>query len=267
MVTQAQALQWAKNSIGRSYDFDNSYDGVQCFDLVNQYSHDLFRISFTGTYAKDLMQTGNVGGFKVIPNSPGFYPQPGDIFVYNYGSAGHTGIVTGNINTTGFDGIDQNGNNKNDATTHRRFNYNGFAGVVRPPFTVSLPQDIGVQELFKISSSSIKTRGWHISSKVKPGLFSFIFIMDANTDKELLRIPIQRSNRPDVLNAYPSMPLANTSGFDVNFLIPANMKGKKIRIVSRYSLTKDGNNIVSDYNYPVSKTIPTFRTVADQNTF
>ncbi|WP_143141753.1 CHAP domain-containing protein, partial [Enterococcus caccae] len=133
-VTQTQGVQWAKNSIGKAYDYDGA-SGIQCFDLINQYAHELFGIAFSGAVAKDLMQTGNVGGFRVIPNTAGFYPLPGDIFVYNYGTAGHTGIVLGSVTSSGFVGVDQNGGEKNEASTQRTFNYNNFAGVVRPPFT------------------------------------------------------------------------------------------------------------------------------------
>ena len=161
-ITQAQGVQWARNSIGKAYDFDGAF-GIQCFDLINQYAHDLFGVSFTGTYAKDLMQTGNVGGFRVIPNTVGFLPQPGDIFVYNYGIAGHTGIVLESVTNSGFVGVDQNGGAQNEPSTKRNFNYSGFAGVVRPPFTAPFPSrpcKVKVGNIVLLSGGAKITSPW-----------------------------------------------------------------------------------------------------------
>ncbi|MFD1901827.1 CHAP domain-containing protein [Enterococcus termitis] len=170
-VTQAQGVQWAKNSIGRAYDFDGAF-GIQCFDLINQYAHDLFGISFRGAVAKDLMQTGNVGGFRVIPNTANFYPLPGDIFVYTNGSAGHTGIVLGSVTTTGFIGVDQNGRSNNEPSTQRAFNYAGFAGVVRPPFTVvvqpfpSRPCKVKVGNIVLLTGGAKVTSPWSSNENI-----------------------------------------------------------------------------------------------------
>lgn len=169
-ITQAQGVQWAKNSIGKAYDYDKAA-GVQCFDLINQYGHDLFGVSFSGAYAKDLMRTGNVGGFRVIPNTAGFLPLPGDIFVYNNGFAGHTGIVVGSVTSAGFIGVDQNGRGNNDPCTQRTFNYNSFAGVVRPPFTVTPPFPsrackVKVGNIVRLLGSATNASPWSSNEKI-----------------------------------------------------------------------------------------------------
>lgn len=140
MVTQAQGLQWATQSIGNKYDFDAAY-GAQCFDLINQYAYALFKTSFSGDGAIDLLNTGNKNGFKVIVDGDGLYPQDGDIFIMKINSHrwGHTGIVL-SADKVGMWVIDQNFDGSASQPAQKRYikyaeSYGVIKGWIRPPWS------------------------------------------------------------------------------------------------------------------------------------
>jgi len=125
---------------GRYVDFDGAY-GFQCFDLVNKWSTALGYRPFTGLYASGIYGQPQ-GNYTQIPNSPTAVPQAGDIIVWNnnYGGGyGHTGIATGNGNTSWFESLDQNwpGGSPSKVVRH---DYNGVIGWLRPNKLSGQPQ-------------------------------------------------------------------------------------------------------------------------------
>lgn len=140
MTTVSTAMTWVNNSLGKSYDFDGAY-GAQCFDYINQYAYDLFKTSFSGAGAIDLLSTGNKNGFKVIKDGANLYPQSGDIFIYQINGSqwGHTGIVI-QADKAGMTIADQNFNNVQRVQKHYMKyteSYGVIKGWIRPPFSGS----------------------------------------------------------------------------------------------------------------------------------
>ena len=135
-MTSQEGADWARNHIGQSIDTDGYY-GAQCKDFINAFTQENFNITFAGN-ANDLITCWIPAGWTRIKNTPDFIPQPGDIALWDYGSYGHTAIIlSANINT--FVSVDQNWYNSNSTAgspaaevTHNY--YNGFWGVLRPPY-------------------------------------------------------------------------------------------------------------------------------------
>lgn len=141
-MTAQEGAQWAIDRIGQSIDTDGYY-GAQCKDFVNAYCQDNWGFTPPGN-AIDLKDYNYPAGWQKIANTPDFVPQPGDIAVWaygNYSTYGHCGIIL-SANVSNFVSVDQNWYNASDygspaaRVTH---NYNGFWGVIRPPFTDPKP--------------------------------------------------------------------------------------------------------------------------------
>lgn len=142
-MTAQEGAQWAIDRIGRRIDTDGYY-GAQCKDFVNAYIQENWGFTPPGN-AIHLKDYNYPSGWQKIQNTPDFLPQPGDIAVWAYGSYatyGHCGVIT-SANLSTFTSVDQNWFNANGETgspaalvTH---NYNGFWGVIRPPFSSATP--------------------------------------------------------------------------------------------------------------------------------
>lgn len=107
-----------------------------------------------------------------------------------------------------------------------------------------------------VSGSNINVRGWHASSNANGKPYSYLIVLDADTNKELSRVKINRAQRTDVNNIYSGVSNSLNSGFDTQIPITSNMLGKKIKIISRYSATADGNGAFSDYHFGNVVTMP-----------
>lgn len=115
----------------------------------------------------------------------------------------------------------------------------------------------GSYDQFRIYKDRLFISGWHIDSRLTTDLSSAIFVMNADTNQEITRYHITRTERNDVAAAYPQIPLAKNSGFVVDQPLPIGSLNKNIKIISRYSTDPYGNYGVSDYS---SKTIPSLKT-------
>lgn len=107
-----------------------------------------------------------------------------------------------------------------------------------------------------VSGSNINVRGWHASSNTNGKPYSYLIVLDADTNKELSRVKINRTQRTDVNNIYSGVSNSLNSDFDTQIPITSNMLGKKIKIISRYSTTADGNGAFSDYHFGNVVTMP-----------
>ena len=137
-MTAQEGANWALARVGQSIDTDGYY-GAQCKDFVNAYCQQNWGFTPPGN-AKDLIYYNYPSGWQKIQNTPDFLPQPGDIAVWTYGSFatyGHCGIIT-SANLSTFTSVDQNWYGANGTTGSPAavvdHNYNGFWGVIRPPF-------------------------------------------------------------------------------------------------------------------------------------
>lgn len=100
---------------------------------------------------------------------------------------------------------------------------------------------------FKLTKDNLYVHGWHATDYAIGKPYSYILVLDALNNRELARFSFNRQTRLDVLNAYPDVFNAQESGFNLNIPISSNMKGKIVRIVSRYSDAPNGNGNTSDY--------------------
>lgn len=138
-ITKEEAVKWANSKIGQKVDYDKAY-GAQCMDLIVQFGVEKFGHPFTGN-AIDLASQSLPAGFQRIKNTPDFLPLPGDIFIWDQGQYGHTGIIT-SATMTSYTSVEQNGEAPFDgsgpAKAYTR-SYANFWGVIRPPYTPSTP--------------------------------------------------------------------------------------------------------------------------------
>lgn len=142
-MTAQDGANWALARIGWKIDTDGHY-GAQCKDFVNSYCQENWGFTPPGN-AKDLINYNYPSGWQKIKNTPDFLPQPGDIAVWTYGSYatyGHCGIIV-SANLSTFESVDQNWYNANGTVgspaARVSHNYNGFWGVIRPPFNSPEP--------------------------------------------------------------------------------------------------------------------------------
>lgn len=102
---------------------------------------------------------------------------------------------------------------------------------------------------------NVEFSGWHATNAYKEGMHHFAIVVDGNDGHELYRHETTTVDRPDVAAVYPHAPIAGQGGFTID--VPTNKlaNADSIRIVSRYTLDKEGNLAGgSDYWFPVITT-------------
>ncbi|MDE3315673.1 glycoside hydrolase family 73 protein [Lacticaseibacillus zeae] len=116
---------------------------------------------------------------------------------------------------------------------------------------ISIPQveSEGHLDEYNVGQDTLTLRGWSAASNSTDKPISYLFALDANTNQELARWKINRTERPDVQRAYPQIPGSLNSGFDETFKLPDSLKGHQIRIMARYTSDLDGNNNASDFTF------------------
>lgn len=119
-------------------DMDKRFNS-QCMDLTVAVGYKFFGWWASGN-AINLVTQPIPTGWQRIKNTPSFVPKRGDILIWSYGqfsTYGHTAIATGVGDTNYFMSVDQNWIGNGDGlvpATLVRHNYNGFWGVIRPPY-------------------------------------------------------------------------------------------------------------------------------------
>lgn len=77
--------------------------------------------------------------------------------------------------------------------------------------------------------------GWHASGQSNNERYRYAILYDNTTRNEIARQRIAPLERPDVQAAYPHINNSRLSGFDINFVLPNNISGHTISLVTRYS--------------------------------
>lgn len=96
------------------------------------------------------------------------------------------------------------------------------------------------------NGGEFKAKGWHFGDNIYAGLHRWAFLLDADTRKELARVPIKSVRRQDVQNVYPQYYMADQSGFDVRFQVP-ELRGIEVMLLTRYSADEAGNKTVNEH--------------------
>ena len=136
-ASRENAVNWAKDQIGKYLDYDYAY-GAQCVDLVK------FYYAFLGHNAPFGNANAYVWGGDYTPAGWTYKdsPEPGDIAVWTYGQYGHVAIVI-DVTTTTFTCVDQNyTGHQYCETITRSISGDNYAAFIRPAFRFSeLPSD------------------------------------------------------------------------------------------------------------------------------
>lgn len=139
--TQDEAVEWARNKIGTSIDYDGAY-GAQCVDLIFMYYDYLGQ--FSRGYARDYIQNALPSGWNRYTNAQ-TAPERGDIVVFaagEYGAfwTGHIGIVI-ESNSQTYSYVDYNGTGSTDSYhapgTIRTMPLKSFSRIIRPDWPSS----------------------------------------------------------------------------------------------------------------------------------
>jgi hypothetical protein len=135
-MQRVNAVEWLRNSEGRSYDFDNMY-GVQCFDAFSYYVQFLtgqnpYSLGYGVPGAKDIFDVPSTLFTKIEnnPSDPNQVPQPGDIMIYNIGTWGHVDMVL-SADGNGVTTIGQNKGGNNEPMQIVARDWNNLVGVLR----------------------------------------------------------------------------------------------------------------------------------------
>lgn len=119
-----------------------------------------------------------------------------------------------------------------------------------------------------MTSNGLQISGWHAANETVGKKYSFLILMDANTNNEISRYRINRNIRNDVAIVYPKLYGASTSGFSYTVPLSANITNRNIKIISRYSSDPTGTTNYVDYwskEYNFSRNIVSFDSVKVNN--
>lgn len=97
-----------------------------------------------------------------------------------------------------------------------------------------------------IDGDMLRVRGWHAIDDISNKPYHTLIFMDAKTNTELHRTQVSNTQRTDVNNAYPNIANSLKSGFETNVNLTANMRGKQIYVLSRYSKDRSANSSYID---------------------
>ena len=126
-VTQAEAVKWCEDQIGKQIEFRTPAWMFQCMDFVAAYADVLGYGGNWGAveYAKDLASYNHEGWTRIQGTKD---LRPGDVFIITTGDTGHTGVIVA-VNSS-VTVIDQNYNPYNG-------NYNGGGYVQKHDYPFS----------------------------------------------------------------------------------------------------------------------------------
>lgn len=103
-----------------------------------------------------------------------------------------------------------------------------------------------------IANGKLNLAGWHATSGEEDRPYHTIIVLD-NQGHEIARQQVTNHARPDVARAFENLYDATNSGWSLSMPLKAAMVEGQIRVISRYSATKDANENYIDYWFaPVS---------------
>lgn len=233
---QQAVVNLAKQQVGKPYVWGaagpNSFD---CSGLVQYvYSH------AAGINLPRVTTQQETCGSEVSLNAL----EAGDLLFWgNRGNTYHVAIYIGDGN---FVQAPEPG--QNVKVTNMKYYYPNFARRV-----MSTQPDLfrhGILDNLSYSNNNINVAGWYIGDDTSNKPYTYLFALDADTNKELARWSVARSQRPDVHNAWPNVINSLNSGFSGSFKVPENIKGHTIKIMVRYTASPTGDDAHgSDFKY------------------
>ncbi|MCB5951251.1 CHAP domain-containing protein [Enterococcus sp. BWT-B8] len=257
--------QWLKGQGVPVYSNGGNYGTYyQCVELPQQRLYPKMgwpRVFAAGNGGAQYIPEGSPGLIRYNPGSK-YVPVPGDLVIENgtdWNQYGHVSVVDYTDTEKGIIyAVEQNASANGRITySYNGSNYVGLSASRSVKCILHAPDNgfknpttavtDGLNSI-SISKGRIRLEGWHIDSRLKAGLKSYVFIMNADTKAEIARYQITRTARPDVGKLFPNIPESGKSGFDITVAIPEGARGKRIYVLSRY-ITADDKTVISDKNY------------------
>lgn len=101
------------NQKGQRVEVSSSEFPYQCMDLAYEwiFINDILKAAIAHKFARDVYRQPNDltrKYFDIIPNTPDWIPQTGDLVVFDIGEVGHISIATGEGDLKSFKSFDQN---------------------------------------------------------------------------------------------------------------------------------------------------------------
>ena len=99
----------------------------------------------------------------------------------------------------------------------------------------------------KITNNHFTVAGWHATNQAASRPYHTIILFDASQNRELTRVSVTPTERPDVARAFPQTFNAGESGFNASFDLLPEMATDNIQVISRWSKSQDANADFVDY--------------------
>lgn len=96
----------------------------------------------------------------------------------------------------------------------------------------------------------LEVSGWHATNLAADKPQHYLIVLDTSDhNRELGRINVTNSARPDVARVFPGIINAAHSGFTGKFTLPdwVISRGDTLNVISRYTSSADGNSDYVDY--------------------
>lgn len=102
----------------------------------------------------------------------------------------------------------------------------------------------------KLTDNQLVVGGWHATNLAADKPQHYLIVLDTSDhNRELGRINVTNSARPDVARVFPGIINAAHSGFTGKFTLPdwVISRGDTLNVISRYTSSADGNSDYVDY--------------------
>lgn len=200
----------------------------------------------------------------VSQNTPVYWKNGGGQTAFNY--RGSTSlltymypVVTYNDSTWVQVGMEPPFDGNNNIDYHGRYNWQSRGYIHQDQLikvnTTKNFEEFSNLEQFEMIDGTISVSGWHAASNISGTETSFLSLVDAETGQRYYNTSFQRLHRPDVEKAYPQFSEGLRSGFSLKIEVIDAMRGRPIKVVSRYSNEQD-NEIYSNAVYSQILNIP-----------
>lgn len=121
-------------------------------------------------------------------------------------------------------------------------------------YAVPIKLDKSAEWLDNIStiaySNKLSISGWFASDLSIGHPYHYMILIDPKTKREYQRIAVQTGERKDVVEKHADIYNAGQSEFSAQFDYQADMVGKQLQVIMRYTDDKDGNGHSVDYYFP-----------------
>lgn len=98
-----------------------------------------------------------------------------------------------------------------------------------------------------LRAGQLHMSGWFVSDQSVGKPYAYMILYDSQAHKEIQRVPVKLANREDVGKAHRDIYDSAQSGFAADFKYSADLCGRQLQPIMRYSNSKDGEGLHADY--------------------